>query len=751
MSLVRSQAHQVITQARMLLKRGRLVVRPFTIRADVFLANHAQWLSAVLLRTRQRAIITGVVALALVGTLIVGTTQWITAHSTPTLHPASAALVDGLPGATLWNDSASSLLFGTNDTYEWSTGNIETEPSVQQALRAANFTLVRTFIPDNASDGIIEQRISTIEHSGAHCLAVLTNIDNLTFNRHVVSYLGRRCLLYEFGNEPDLANIPSDAYLARWNMTIPQLRRINPAAKFIGPVTSTPQGANNYMQAFLDGVKASGVLPDAISYHDYPCYNASESDCLGMASSYLDAALTVRAEVKNTLGHDLPVGVSEWNYDPGNPPPAYGDKASFITQFTDGAIKAMIAAGVVFACQFDAASYSGYGHLDMFNVETGQAKSQYYAMAALIKQYRPAGTATGTATGGTRSSGDLLSRNATVICSGNDMGPAEPGALHDGKFGDWGFWELAPNALPGWCAFHLTTRASRILLAWDSDYSFDYMDPTGLAPQNYDLSVSANSVNGSDGDWHTVLSVSGNSARAREHLLNFSGMSWVKMTIRSAQPHPSQPYMRIDELEVFDAQALGADTFFFSGDSITAIAYNRFAEHLPAFADDMQSCASTRSPLTLDGGFGGQSSLAAAQNIATWLALAPDVHYWLLGWGTNDALEGVAPDAFRANLQTAVTAIQRRGDVPVIAHIPYTKDTRSGLDAEIQRLNTVIDQVTAANGLIAGPDFYTLFKAHPEYLGPDELHPSDAGAIAMNALWFTTLRPTLGLASAHCN
>ncbi|HLY30984.1 MAG TPA: GDSL-type esterase/lipase family protein, partial [Ktedonobacterales bacterium] len=591
----------------------------------------------------------------------------------------------------------------------------------------------------------IQQRITTVEHVGAQCLAVLPNIDDISFNQHVVAYLGAHCLLYEFGNEPDFANIPVAHYLAQWNATIPLLKRINPSAKFIGPATSTSQADGDYMRQFLQGVKASHVLPDAISFHDYPCFNDSESSCLSKAGDFLARALAVRSLVKSVLGRELPVGITEWNYDPGNPPPGYGDSSSFITRFTTKAIEAMIAGGVVFACQFDAASYSGYGRLDLFNVKTGKARPQYYAMASLIQKYRPH-----TGAGGASASSALLSRNATVVCSSNDSGPGEPGALHDGKFGDWGFWQLADNVVPGWCAFHLTTHASSIILAWDSDYSFDYMSQTGLAPENYDIAVSANSTNGSDGSWRTVVSVRGNQARAREHLLNFTGMSWVKMIVRSGQLEASQPYIRIDEIEIYNAQQLGDDSFFFSGDSITGVAFDRYAEHSPSFADDMRSCAPTRYPLTIDGGFGGQSSLAAAQNINTWLAMNPDVHYWLLGWGTNDALENVSPAAFQANLQTAVTAILRHGDTPVIARIPYSAYTAPGLQAEIQRLNQVIDQVTTANGLIAGPDFYALFSAHPNYLGPDKIHPSDAGAVAMNALWFQTLHTRLGLTGAHC-
>jgi hypothetical protein len=55
-----------------------------------------------------------------------------------------------LPGQQLWKNNVSSFLFGTNDSYEWSIHNIQTEPAIQQALRTAGFTLIRSFFPDNA-------------------------------------------------------------------------------------------------------------------------------------------------------------------------------------------------------------------------------------------------------------------------------------------------------------------------------------------------------------------------------------------------------------------------------------------------------------------------------------------------------------------------------------------------------------------------------------------------------------------------
>lgn len=670
----------------------------------------------------------------------------------PPLPTLSAATLPpgALPGAQIWRSGASSFLFGTNDAYEWSPQNIETMPGIQRALRTAGFTLLRTFIPDNADDATLEQRISTVENTGAHCLAVLTNIKNTAFNQHVVSYFGDRCLLYEFGNEPDYYGTPINDYIAAWNATIPLLRHINPSAKFIGPAVINSAGFYNYLPLFLQGVKASGIIPDAISIHYYPCWRMDEQTCLASASTFASTVQKTRGYIKNTLGKELPVGVSEWNYDPRNPPPTYGDNADFITKFTAAAIKSMIEGGVAFACQFDAASYGGYGRLDMFDVNTGQAKPQFDALAALIKQYKPAtasNPSTSSALGPT-----LLSANSTVTCTANNTGPGGTSALVDGTFGNWGFWQVATNALPGSCAIHLKNKADSVVLAWFSDYSFDYVDPTAMVPQDYDIAVSSDSTNGSDGAWQTVASVRANHARAREHRVDFAGISWIRMTLLSGQAQPSQPYVRIDELEVFDAKNLGSDSFFFSGDSITGMAYNRYPDNVPSFADDMLRCAPQHYPLMINGGFGGETSDGALEGITEWQTLLPDMHYWLLGWGSNDALNNVAPVKFRANLQTLVTAILQKGDVPVLAHIPYTTyHNLPGLDAEVQRLNAVIDDVTATNNLIPGPDLYTLVRTHPEYLGPDGLHPSNAGSIAINAMWFQTLRSHLGLATAQCN
>ncbi|MEO6889405.1 MAG: GDSL-type esterase/lipase family protein [Ktedonobacteraceae bacterium] len=660
--------------------------------------------------------------------------------------PSAQVAKGPLPGQQIWKQGASSFLFGTNDTYEWSPKNLQTQPAIQQQLRAAGLTLVRSFFPDLASDAALDSRARTIENIGASCLGVIPNIFHTAFDEHLVRYLGNRCQMYEFGNESDYNGISIERYLVQWNALIPALRRINPQARFIGPVTYTELGDHTYMKAFLTGVKASGVLPDAVSFHLYPCGQDTAASCLSKASSFGQAAEQVRALVQSILGKDLPVGISEWNYDPGNPPAAYGDDPTFMTKFTTSALLSMVQAGVSFACQFDAASYSGYGHLDMFNVATGQAKAQYYALKQQIQAYRPSPVAAtpvaaAPTTGSpSHSASELVSRGKPVYCSENNQGAGGPPALVDGHYGNWKFWSVSSATLPSWCAIHVGAGPARLLLVWASDYVFDYITDTGLSPRDYSLAVSADSTNGADGTWRTVTTVAGNLTRVREHLLPFAGSSWVKMTVTHGQVHASQPYIFIDEIDLYDVSQNLNDTFFFSGDSITGEAYSRSDERQPSFAEDVHASDPRRFPAMLDGGLGGWNTDGAAQYIDTWLALNPDIHYWLLGWGTNDALEQVAPAHFRANLQVLIDKIKLAGHIPLLAHIPAVRlpgARGTSVNQEIQQLNMMIDQATTANKLLPGPDLYRLFLTHINaYLISDGIHPTPAGAVAMNRAWF---------------
>ncbi|HZC04094.1 MAG TPA: hypothetical protein VE338_00480 [Ktedonobacterales bacterium] len=306
-------------------------------------------------------------------------------NRTPTAAPPHGLV---LPGQVTWKNGASSLLFGTNDAQEYDPNNLETQPVFQQDLKSAGVTLIRTFLQDPSTDSEIDQRVATIQQIGAQCLAVLPDINDRAFNEHAVSYIGDRCLMYDFGNEPDWNSISIDAYSKAWISEIPRLRSINPHALFFGPVVSYPH--TRFLRDFLTQAKAANVLPDAITVHWYACYLNPEAQCLQQATLLYSNIEEVRASVRQVLGKDLPIGVDEWNFDPSFPPPAYGSSASFVSKFIPLIFSQLVKAQVAYACQYDAASFAGYGGLDMFDVKTNQPKPIYYEFAKQVAAYKPA-------------------------------------------------------------------------------------------------------------------------------------------------------------------------------------------------------------------------------------------------------------------------------------------------------------------------------------------------------------------------
>lgn len=345
----------------------------------------------------------------------------------------------------------------------------------------------------------------------------------------------------------------------------------------------------------------------------------------------------------------------------------------------------------------------------------------------------------------------LVSRGKPVFCSTSDALVGPPNAITSGKYGQWSFWSSMNNALPTWCAIKIGAGPQRLMVVWYSDYdAFDYIVNSGRMPQDYTLLVSSNSTNGQDGDWRVATTVTGNHARVREHVISFTGDAWVKMMITKAPDHPSQTSMVIDQIDCFDVSANTNDTVLFQGDSLTADAYNQFSENDPSFSKLVHQYDPALYPSMLNEGFGGWASSGAVDNIDQWLALNPDIHYWLLGWGTNDAFEQVSPVQFRANLQTLVTKIRSAGHVPVIARIPALQTTSSAVaadNARIQAFNAQIDALTHEDHLIPGPDLYTLMSHHPnDYFGADHIHPNAAGSAAMNYAWYLAMRTTLSKA-----
>jgi hypothetical protein len=324
---------------------------------------------------------------------------------------ASARL---LPGEKTWSSGAPSYEFGTNDTIDYGSPNVDTLPSVQSDLKKGGLTLDRVWSYGGDSDAYITSKVTAANNAGMTCLLMLGQTNNLTWLKHVVRLTEPMgCHLFEFGNEPDnggslqgtIAN-----YTRQWISAIPVLRSMPQCEKngvphvykcaFGGPAvtwsasnnTNTNTKYPDDMSYFLGTAKAAGVLPDFVTYHDYPCLKAtSPSQCVSMTpADFRWNYNTVLSDEKTQLGHYIPTGMTEYNFDPGsgNLYNWAGD-STFVYRWTTTAIDSIVSLHIAFANQFTSLNFSGYGDLDMFHDAAPYGpKPQFRAMAAAVEKYR---------------------------------------------------------------------------------------------------------------------------------------------------------------------------------------------------------------------------------------------------------------------------------------------------------------------------------------------------------------------------
>lgn len=299
-------------------------------------------------------------------------------------HAASTAPL--LPGETLWS-GVPSFLFGAGDTYDYiGQPGFDHSSTIQSQVKAAHVPLIRAFfetvdetdhttLRTDAQQLVIAQ---AIQNAGAQCMANITQPVTVAQALHLVSILAPYCRYFEVFNEPDTDGTTAAAYLAFWNAFVPQARALDPTALFGGPALATEFGLDdpNYMQNVLSGMAASGVTPDFITYHFYICSGDAQSNCLNDASTYTPGhGKTVAGWLAQDFpGKAIPLGITEWSADPGNPPWAYDD--AFMAQFEQTALAGFEQNPYLsFATQFDLASYAGYGTLDMFRTSNPEATS----------------------------------------------------------------------------------------------------------------------------------------------------------------------------------------------------------------------------------------------------------------------------------------------------------------------------------------------------------------------------------------
>lgn len=334
----------------------------------------------------------------------------------------------------------------------------------------------------------------------------------------------------------------------------------------------------------------------------------------------------------------------------------------------------------------------------------------------------------------------LISRGKPIY------GTGVPAQMNDGKYGyvdgsDPGAWACSNGS---WVAINVGAGPSSVLIALSDDTAGD-VGYTSTELPGYRLQVSADSTNGADGTWTTVVTETTNPSTNREYKVDFVGQSWVKLIV------DSNTSGQMDELNVWDASAGTPDTFVFVGDSITDASMGRFfyfgGGELPSFQENVEINQPGHYPLQANAGISSIGAEYWAANIDALLALHPEIKYWCITIGTNDgaSMPGAISD-WRTDMTTVINAITTAGKTPIIARVPYTGAAGYGGSGSfegngLKYLNDEgVDWIVSNLGVRPGPDLYQLFwDNRTEYAVGSDPHPNETGRKGWTKAWADSL------------
>ena len=271
--------------------------------------------------------------------------------------------------------------------------------------------------------------------------------------------------------------------------------------------------------------------------------------------------------------------------------------------------------------------------------------------------------------------------------------------------------------------------------AWATDFTSG-CGHSGVALSNFKILTSANSTDGTDGDWEVAATIQNNPVMARGVTIDFAGKSWFKFASEG-------DVGQILEIEAFDMSAGGTDTWFFMGTSISQMGIKQ-QDTDSTTAQLIHAKFPEYTPAMLRGGIGCINSTEVVEHLNEYLEYAGNVKFWAIEMGTNDAWGGGDwnLNTYVSNMQTIIDSAKAHGITPVIARIIATDSAKAGWQINPAFLEAV-DKLVEDNDLPQGPDFYSYFKEHPELLASDGVHPNaeTKGGQAMHHLWAEALAP----------
>lgn len=330
-----------------------------------------------------------------------------------------------------------------------------------------------------------------------------------------------------------------------------------------------------------------------------------------------------------------------------------------------------------------------------------------------------------------------VSVGKTVQLSGTDTWSAT--LLSDGKFGN--AWSYSAGS---WAAIQLDPGPSKVLVNWN-DVSGNWSDliPSAGAckngttyPSSYRILTSKNSTDGSDGSWDTAVSVTKNVVAGRSHVIDFAGATWVKMLVVAGSG-------RMDELEVYDASNGAADSWFFLGTSISMMTFKSPVAD-SNFSDLVHARNPAQTPSLVRGGVPCINSTQVLASLTDYLDAMVGIRYLAIEMGTNDAWGGGDwnLENYTSNMQAIIDSVKARGMEPILARVIATDSARAKWQIH-PGYPEAIDSLTKKNKLIAGPDLDSWFRAHPEELSSDGVHPSAIAAQSIQRLWAEAMTKNL--------
>jgi hypothetical protein len=72
---------------------------------------------------------------------------------------------------------------------------------------------------------------------------------------------------------------------------------------------------------------------------------------------------------------------------------------------------------------------------------------------------------------------------------------------------------------------------SRLLLSWVASGNPEYLDTSYGGPGSYRIETSADSTDGKNGTWKTMVTVTGNLVMNRAHSFDFTGQRWARLVL----------------------------------------------------------------------------------------------------------------------------------------------------------------------------------------------------------------------------